>query len=234
MYPRRQIERRECYADVVRDGWSHRWRVQRALTESSVVAVHVVRVSCCITGPWRELYFVVIVVLWNGGGEWEVEGKFCGPLDTDVHPCVDPLNAFAASSLCLLLFYYEDIICMVFIIQVDLDSRWGKVLIGCFIKSHVRRRCCIRRLKHLTRRVGNILIGGKIVLLWFFNKTGMIGHLVEDPSPRRFFDFIVLYGSPGKGARRNRKRDWVGVFAFELGTARWLVGLLFVFSFRLF
>jgi hypothetical protein len=63
---------------------------------------------------------------------------------------------------------------------------------------------------------------------------GMIGHLVEDPSPRRFFDFIVLYGSPGKGARRDRKRDWVGVFAFELGTARWLVGLLFVFSFRLF
>jgi hypothetical protein len=61
----------------------------------------------------------------------------------------------------------------------------------------------------------------------------MIGRLVEDPSPRRFFDFIVLYGSPGKGARRDRKRDWVGVFAFKLGTAR-LVGLLFLCSFRLF
>ena len=33
-------------------------------------------------GPWREEFVVVCVVLWNGGGEWEVGGKFCGPLDT--------------------------------------------------------------------------------------------------------------------------------------------------------
>jgi hypothetical protein len=36
----------------------------------------------------------------------------------------------------------------------------------------------------------------------------MIGRLVEDPSPRPFFDFIVLYGSPGKGAGRVQKRVW--------------------------
>jgi hypothetical protein len=54
----------------------------------------------------------------------------------------------------------------------------------------------------------------------------MIGCLIEDPSPRPFFDFIVLYGSPGKGSRRVRKRDWGAV----LPVARWLVGLLFVFS----
>ena len=58
----------------------------------------------------------------------------------------------------------------------------------------------------------------------------MIGCLVEDPSPRPFFDFIVLYGSPGKGSGRVRKRDWGTVLPVELGLARWLVGLLFVFS----
>ena len=81
-YLRRQIERRGCYADVGRGGWSHRWRVQRALTGPSVVAAHDVRVSLCMVGPCREEFVVVCVVLWNGGGEWEVGGKFCGPLDT--------------------------------------------------------------------------------------------------------------------------------------------------------
>jgi hypothetical protein len=51
----------------------------------------------------------------------------------------------------------------------------------------------------------------------------MIGCLIEDPSPRPFFDFIVLYGSPGKGARRVRKRDWGAVLPVELGR---LVGWL--------
>ncbi len=104
---------------------------------------------------------------------------------------------------------------MVFIIQVDLDSRLGRILIGCVIKSQLRRRLWIWRRKHLTRCVGKILIGGKIVLLGLFNKTGMIVRLVA----RRFFDFIILYG-----ARRDRKRDWVGVIALEVGVARWLVG----------
>ncbi len=65
----------------------------------------------------------------------------------------------------------------------------------------------------------------------------MIGRLVEDPSPRPFFDFyffIVLYGSPGKGLRRVRKRDWGAVLPVELGTSRWLIGLLFVVSVRMF
>ena len=68
-YLRRQIERRGCYADVGRGGWSHRWRVQRALTGPSVVAAHDVRVSLCMVGPWREEFVVVCVVFWNGGGE---------------------------------------------------------------------------------------------------------------------------------------------------------------------
>ena len=46
-HPGRQIVRRGCYADAGRDDVSHRWRVQRALTGWSVVAVHVVQVSCC-------------------------------------------------------------------------------------------------------------------------------------------------------------------------------------------
>jgi hypothetical protein len=50
----------------------------------------------------------------------------------------------------------------------------------------------------------------------------MIDRLVEDPSPRPFFDFIVLYGSPGKGARRVRKRDLGAVLPVELGASRWL------------
>ncbi len=58
--------------------------------------------------------------------------------------------------------------------------------------------------------------------------------VVLDPSPRPFFNSIVLYGSPGKGARRVRKRDWGAVLPVELGTSRWLVGLVFVFSVRMF
>ena len=58
----------------------------------------------------------------------------------------------------------------------------------------------------------------------------MIGRLVEDPSPRRFFDFIVLCESPGKGAGRVQKRVWEEVLSFELGTALGFVGLVFVFS----
>ena len=62
----------------------------------------------------------------------------------------------------------------------------------------------------------------------------MIGRLVEDPFPRPFFDFIVLYGSPGKGAGRVQKRVWGEVLSFERGTARGLVGLVFVCSVRMF
>ena len=62
----------------------------------------------------------------------------------------------------------------------------------------------------------------------------MSGRLVEDPSPRPFFDFIVLYGSPGEGARRVHKRVWGEVLSFELGTALGFVGLVFVFSGRMF
>ena len=58
----------------------------------------------------------------------------------------------------------------------------------------------------------------------------MIGRLVEDPSPRPFFDFIDLYGSPGKGAGRVQKRVWGKVLSFELGAAFGFVGLIFVFS----
>ncbi len=58
----------------------------------------------------------------------------------------------------------------------------------------------------------------------------MIGCLFEDPSPRPFFDFIVLYGSPGKDSRRVGKRDWGAVLPVELGVSQGLVGLLFVFS----
>ncbi len=62
----------------------------------------------------------------------------------------------------------------------------------------------------------------------------MIGRLVEDPSPCPFFDFIVLYGSPGKGAGRVQKRVWGEVLSFELGTALGFVRLVFVFSVRMF
>ena len=62
----------------------------------------------------------------------------------------------------------------------------------------------------------------------------MIGRLIEDSSPRPFFDFIVLYGSPGKGAGRVQKRVWGKVLSFELGVAVGLVGLVFVFSVRMF
>ena len=62
----------------------------------------------------------------------------------------------------------------------------------------------------------------------------MIGRLIEDPSPRPFFDFIVLYGSPGKGAGRVQKRVWGKVLSFELGAAVGFVGLVFVFSARMF
>jgi hypothetical protein len=63
----------------------------------------------------------------------------------------------------------------------------------------------------------------------FLNKTGMIGRLVEDPSPRPFFDFIIFAGSPGKGSGRVRRRDWGTVLSVELGSAVELVELLFVF-----
>jgi hypothetical protein len=62
----------------------------------------------------------------------------------------------------------------------------------------------------------------------------MIGRLVEDPSPHPFFDFIVLYGSPGKGAGRVQKRVWGEVLSFELWTALGFVGLIFMFSVRIF
>ena len=58
----------------------------------------------------------------------------------------------------------------------------------------------------------------------------MIGRLIEYPSPRPFFDFIVLYGSPVKGAGRVQKRVLGEVLSFELGTALGFVGLVFVFS----
>ena len=56
----------------------------------------------------------------------------------------------------------------------------------------------------------------------------MIGRLVEDPSPRPFFDLIVLYGSPGKGAGRVQKRVWGEVLSCELGTALGLVRLVWL------
>ena len=62
----------------------------------------------------------------------------------------------------------------------------------------------------------------------------MIGRVIEDPLPRPFFDFIVLYGSLGKGAGRVQKRVWGEVLSFELGTALGLVGLVFVCSVRMF
>ena len=62
----------------------------------------------------------------------------------------------------------------------------------------------------------------------------MIGCLIEDPSPRPFFDFIVLYVSPGKGAGRVQKRVWGKVLSFELGAAVGVVGLVFGFSVRMF
>jgi hypothetical protein len=62
----------------------------------------------------------------------------------------------------------------------------------------------------------------------------MIGRLIEDPSPRPFFDFIVLYGSPGKGSGRVQKRVWGKVLSCELGTAFVFDGLVFVFSVRMF
>ena len=58
----------------------------------------------------------------------------------------------------------------------------------------------------------------------------MIGRVIEDPLPRPFFDFIVLYGSLGKGAGRVHNRVWGEVLSFELGTALGFVGLVFVFS----
>jgi hypothetical protein len=96
-----------------------------------------------------------------GSGRW---GENFGGRWTQAWIFVWSLNAFVASSSFLFVFYYEDISCMIFIIQVDLDSRCGKILIGCFIKSHVRRRSWIWRLKHLTRRVRKILIGWEIIL----------------------------------------------------------------------
>ena len=61
----------------------------------------------------------------------------------------------------------------------------------------------------------------------------MIGRLIEDPSPRPFFDFIDLYGSPGKGSGRVQKRVWGKVLSCELGVARVLVGLVSMFGVEL-
>jgi hypothetical protein len=86
----------------------------------------------------------------------------------------------------------------------------------------------------MTRLLGNRRISGKISFIRCWNKTGMIGCFVEEPSSRPFFDFIVLYGSPGKGVGRVRKRDWgVGLFC-ELWVAVRFVVLVFVLSVLLF
>ncbi len=52
--------------------------------------------------------------------------------------------------------------------------------------------------------------------------------LVEDSSPRRFFNFIVLSWSPMGGARKAGDGNWGGVLLVELGLAGILVSLVFI------
>ena len=62
----------------------------------------------------------------------------------------------------------------------------------------------------------------------------MIGRVIEDPLPRPFFDFIVLYGSLGNGAGRVPERVWGEVLSCELGMPLGFVVLVFVCSVRMF
>ena len=52
--------------------------------------------------------------------------------------------------------------------------------------------------------------------------------MVEDSSPRRFFDFIFSYGSPLGGSREADDRDWGVRLLVELGVAGVLESLVFM------
>ena len=80
-----------------------------------------------------------------------------------------------------------------------------------------------------TRGFVNLLIGGKILLTRFFygfKPTIFIGGLVEDSSPRRFFNFIFSSWSPMGGSREAGDGGWGMVLLVELGVAEILGSLL--------
>ena len=56
----------------------------------------------------------------------------------------------------------------------------------------------------------------------------MIGGLVEDSSPRRFFNFMFLSWSPVGGSLKAGDGYWGGVLLVELGLAEILVSLVFI------
>ncbi len=56
----------------------------------------------------------------------------------------------------------------------------------------------------------------------------MIGGLVEDSSPRRFFNFMFLSWIPVGGSRKAGDGYWGGVLLVELGLAEILVSLVFM------
>ena len=62
----------------------------------------------------------------------------------------------------------------------------------------------------------------------------MIGGLVEDSSPRRFFNFMFLSWSPMGGARKTGDGYWGGVLLVELGLAEILVSLVFMLGVNCF
>ncbi len=56
----------------------------------------------------------------------------------------------------------------------------------------------------------------------------MIGGLVEDSSPPRFFNFIVLSWSPMGGSRKAGDVYWGKMLLVELGRVGILVSLVFM------
>jgi hypothetical protein len=58
----------------------------------------------------------------------------------------------------------------------------------------------------------------------------LIGVLVEDSSPRRFFNFMFLSRGPVGGSRKAGDGYWGGGLLVELGRAGILVGFVFVLS----
>jgi hypothetical protein len=66
----------------------------------------------------------------GGRGGW---GEIFGGRWTQAWIFVSGLKAFVASSVSLSLFYYQNIICIVFIIQVVLGSSFSEFLIGTII-----------------------------------------------------------------------------------------------------
>jgi hypothetical protein len=82
--------------------------------------------------PWELGFVVVISVRGDGGGERGV-GVMFGGRWTRAWIFVSGVKAFVASSVSLSFCYYQNIICIVFIIQVVLGSSFSDFLIGTII-----------------------------------------------------------------------------------------------------